>query len=450
MRFERHRRTILSLPAVVVVMAGCALTADNPEAAPVVTPPTSLGDNWWEKNKHRREFVPGRGYVVAGVPGYFDENGLPVTSGVRAASFDESVEVPTESNAAPAAVAAARSQKKASFLDRMAAAVGRGPDEAEARELYTEGDAYFRQQKYADAARRFAKSAKRLPDSPLEEDAMFMRAESYFFSDNYPKANDAYEALLKKYPNTRRLDDVVKRQFAIAHYWDQYHQNDPQWPVTPNLLDKTRHRFDTVGHALRVYESIRLNDPTGPLADDALMATAGAYFTQGRYADADYHYGLLRREYPKSEHQFNAHLLGLQSKLRMYQGPAYDGTVLEEAEKLVSQLLTQFPDQVHRERERIVKMRAEIAAQQALRSWSRAEYYARGRHFGAARHYYEKVVRDYPQTKLAQEARTQLVSLEGRPDQPPQRLAWLVNLFEEQRRPQASDAPETDGSTMLR
>lgn len=449
MHFERHRRTILSLPAVAVVMAGCALTAEHPEAAPVVGPAAALDDDWWEKNKHRREFVPGHGYVVAGVPGFFDENGRPVTAGVRTASFDESVDVPANPRRPATAVASLSSEKEVSLLDRMSAAVGRGPDEAEARRLYAEGDALFRKQQYADAADRFADSAKRSPDSPLQEDAMFMLAESYFFSDNYPKANDAYESLLKKYPNTRRLDDVIKRQFAIAHYWNQYHQADPQWPVTPNLLDKTRHRFDTIGHALRVYESIRLNDPTGPLADDALMATASVYFTQGRYADADYHYGLLRREYPKSEHQFNAHLLGLQSKIRMYQGPAYDGTVLEEAEKLARQLLTQFPDHVHQERDRIKKMQAEIAAQQALRSWSRAEYYARGKHYGAARHYYEKVARQFPETKLAQQARSQLASLEGRPDRPPQRLAWLVNLFEQQQR-RPTDAPETDASTILR
>ena len=88
MHFERHRRIVLSLPAIVWMVAGCALTADQPEAAPAATAvDTSLGD-WWDKNKHRREFVPGRGYVIAGVPGYFDENGRPVASGVRAASFE--------------------------------------------------------------------------------------------------------------------------------------------------------------------------------------------------------------------------------------------------------------------------------------------------------------------------------------------------------------------------
>ena len=93
---------------------------------------------------------------------------------------------------------------------------------------------------------------------------------------------------------------------------------------------------------MKTYENIRLNDPTGPLADDAIMATANSYFRRGRYNDADYQYDLLRKEYPRSDHQFNAHMLGLQCKLRKYQGPDYDGTPLEEAEQLVKQQRTQF------------------------------------------------------------------------------------------------------------
>ncbi|MFV2065683.1 MAG: outer membrane protein assembly factor BamD [Pirellulales bacterium] len=217
----------------------------------------------------------------------------------------------------------------------------------------------------------------------------------------------------------------------MALYWQKYADAKPQWPLTPNSFDKTRRAFDTFGHALKVYENIRLNDPTGPRADDALMATATAYFMRGRYEDADYHFDLLRREYPKSEHQFEAHLLGLQCKLRKYQGPDYDGKALEKAEKLSEQLLMQFPDKIDKERDRITKMRAEVAAQRALRNWKMAEYYAKGSHYGAAKHYYQKLIETHPETKLAEQARTELDKIGKLPDEPPQRLEWLVNLFPE-------------------
>jgi outer membrane protein assembly factor BamD (BamD/ComL family) len=259
---------------------------------------------------------------------------------------------------------------------------------------------------------------------------MFWKAESLFFADQYPEANDQIMELVKKYPGTRHLGKVMAREFAIAKYWQEHHMADPHWPVTPNVTDSTRHRFDTLGHALKAYEHIRLSDPTGDLADDALLATANSYFLRGRFDDADYHYTLLRQEYPKSEHQLKAHLLGLQSKMMKYQGSDYDGTSLDEAEKLVTQLLTQFsPQELGENRERVMKLRAEIAAQQALRSWNRAEYYAKGRYYAAARFYYQQIVKEHPTTKLAMESRERLESYQSLPDRPTPPVQWLASAF---------------------
>lgn len=86
------------------------------------------------------------------------------------------------------------------------------------------------------------------------------------------------------------------------------------------------------------------------------------HFVERQWIDADYFYGLLRSEYPDSDFLLQAHLLGLQAKLRAYQGPGYEGGVLDEAEILADQTFVQFPDQLDsEEQERIVKARAEIA-----------------------------------------------------------------------------------------
>ena len=233
------------------------------------------------------------------------------------------------------------------------------------RKALEEGDARFRQKEYAKAADKYRVAYKRWPDSPLEEEAIFKAAESSFFADRYPRADDDYSLLVKKFPSTQYLSLVVIRRFSIGRYWEQYDQAHPHWPITANWTNKTVPRFDTGGHALRVYDGIRLQDPTGPLADDAVMAAANALFVKGHWEDADYHYGLLRSEFPKSEHQFNAHLVGLQCKLKRYQGPGYEAAPLDEAEELATQLLTQFSRELGSERERIVQVRAGIRDQRA-------------------------------------------------------------------------------------
>lgn len=417
------RRFQLLLGALLVACcAGCSIFGDR-TAKTADSPVAERESDWWKSNKHRAEFVPGRGYALPGVPGFFDQSGRPMQGDAQQASYE------------PPVVPKSNGTKWLDQLNPLSPLIAieksfhTPPNEQLARQRYEEGEVLFRKKSYKESAAKYHEAAQLAPDSGVEEDAMFMEAESLFFADKYPYANDAYNALVKQYSSTRHLDKVSTRQFAIAQYWQKHHEKHPHWPTTPNLLDRTRHKFDTAGHALKAYENIRLNDPTGPLADDALMATASFHFTMGHYDDADYHYGLVRTEYPDSEHQFQAHLLGLQCKLRKYQGPDYDVTPLVEADKLAEQLLTQFPNQIDPERERVEQTRRGIAAARAMQDWTVAEYFVGRGYYGAARFYYEQIVHDYPSTNLAEESRKRLGEIASEPDVPAQKLDWLVKVF---------------------
>jgi outer membrane protein assembly factor BamD (BamD/ComL family) len=306
---------------------------------------------------------------------------------------------------------------------------GNGPNEEVARGLYQEGEALFQEGKYEEAAERFKRAAGRAPRSPLQEDCLFMLAESLFFADQYPKANDAYADLLKKYEYSRHLDTVVARQMSIGRYWEQLNAADPAWFLSLQVTDPTRPKFDTFGYALKAYESVRMNDPTGPLADDSIMATGNAYFLKGRYEDAAYQYDLIRKEYPKSEHQLNAHLLGMKSKLETYQGPKYDGSPLEEAGKIADETVRQFGQELGSERERVVRTQNEIHEKQAEREWSIAQFYEKKKDYRAARIYYQSILDEYPATETAQRAKTRLGEIEGLPDKPTNYFRWLTDVF---------------------
>lgn len=312
----------------------------------------------------------------------------------------------------------------------MKSLVGIGPDRNIADQHYKAGEALFREGKYSQAAKKFKACAGRWPDSALEEDALFMQAESYFFDDRYAAASDTYARITKKFENSRHLDTISQRHFAIAQYWSEWHQVEPHWPVTPNITDKTRPWFDDSGNAVAVYESVHINDPTGPLADDAVMATANAHFLNDRYEDADYYYDLLRRDYPKSEHQAKAHVLGLRSKIQSYQGPVYDQKPLEEAGDLIEQTLVQFPEQSKEERERLLLARQAVKAQEAQREWEMAEFYRRKKEHRAARFYYNRVIEDHADTRFAELAKTSLTEIEGLPDKPPNYFRWLTDTFD--------------------
>ena len=306
---------------------------------------------------------------------------------------------------------------------------GNGPNDGVARALYQEGDELFRQASYEEAAGRFERAAKRAPESPLQEDCLFMLGESQFFSDKYPDANDTYAELLKEYEYTRHLDKVVARQFAIGRYWEQLNAAESAWLMSFQLTDSTRPKFDTWGYALKAYNSVRMNDPTGPLADDSIMATANAYFLKGRYGDAAYHYDLLRKEYPKSEHQLAAHLLGMKSKLKTYQGPTYDGSPLEDAGHIAEQTMLQFRGALGGEKERIIETQNQVLEQRADRDWSAARYYDKKKYYGAARYYYQLILDEYPTTVVARKADARLKEIRDLPAQPTNHFKWLTRLF---------------------
>ena len=67
----------------------------------------------------------------------------------------------------------------------MKKAVGMGPNQKIGEGLFDEAEKLFADKKYDKAASKFAAAADRWPNSTLEEDSMFLRAESYFFADKY-------------------------------------------------------------------------------------------------------------------------------------------------------------------------------------------------------------------------------------------------------------------------
>ncbi len=183
----------------------------------------------------------------------------------------------------------------------MKKAVGLGPNQKIAEGYFDEAEKMFGAKQYDKAAKKFASAADRWPNSTMEEDSMFLEAESYFFEDKYSAANDMYGELLKKYPNTRHLDATTARQFVIARYWQQKDEASHRWTLVMNLTDKTQPLFDTAGHASNAYDSVRVNDPRGPLADSAAMAAGNMAFNRHRYEDADYYY--KHRSHRLSEEQ---------------------------------------------------------------------------------------------------------------------------------------------------
>jgi outer membrane protein assembly factor BamD (BamD/ComL family) len=305
----------------------------------------------------------------------------------------------------------------------------------QAREKYREGDRLFEQAKNAEGAERrdfFRKAAKQYvaagkewTSSALEQDAMFMAAESYFFAEDYPKAENQYVKLIKEYPRTRWQDQVDRRRMEIGHYWLQF----PDKFYNVNLTDNKRPLNDTENHGMRVLEKLRLDSPTNRLADDATMEIANTEFKRENWPEALDKYEDLMTAYPDSPHQFDAHFLGAKSALLAYQGAQYTSDPLDQAEKYLSRMVKQFPDKAKENKDQIREMIAEVKFRKAERLYEEAQYRANKEEYSAAKIYADRILENYEDTPFAEKAREMIAKGDGKPGVPTPYLNWMTTVF---------------------
>ena len=298
----------------------------------------------------------------------------------------------------------------------------------EANELYqaaVSSQGSDRKELFRQAAKKYNQAGKHWASSSLEQDAYFMTAESYFFAEDYPKAEDYYVKLIKEYPRTRYQDRVDQRRMEIGNYWLQF----PDKFYNINLTDKKRPLNDTENHGKRVLEKMLLDSPTGRLADDVTMDIANTEFKRENWNEALDRYRDLISVYTDSPHQFDAHFLGAKSALLAYQGPQYSAEPLEQADKLLKQMVRQFSKQASERKEPIAEMLAEVKYRQAERLYDEATYRNNKQEYAAAIVYCDRILDNYPDTPFADKAQQIIDKAEGKPSVPTPYLHWMTYAF---------------------
>jgi tetratricopeptide (TPR) repeat protein len=177
----------------------------------------------------------------------------------------------------------------------------------------------------------------------------------------------------------------------------------------PNFTDKQKPLFDTAGNGVASLTAVWMNDPTGPLADDAMMLVASYYLRRGNWVEADRYFQMLRETFPNSPHVENAFVLGAHSKLMSYHGPDYEGRTLREAQLLKESTIKLYPN--NPEVDRIKDELAKIEEAKALELWNVVELYDRKKKPRGVAVYCHRVIAEYPKSAYATQARAKLVEL---------------------------------------
>lgn len=301
-------------------------------------------------------------------------------------------------------------------------------------EQYVAAEELFKDEKYAAAQKAFKKVSKKFKKSEIREDALFMQAESAYRQDHYSNAHDTYAVLLKEYPSTRHMNIVAERLFKIGMIWledpdvvkldeiEQVNYENPTKPkpseerpkkptsgyvFVPNFRDKKRPIFDTPGNGVAALTAVWMNDPTGPLADDAMMLVASYNARKGNYVEAERHFRNLRELYPNSPHVQDAFVLGAHVTAMCYQGPEYETRPLQDAEVLKRSILRLYPNSPEADRIRDELARMEEEKAQVL--WKQALFYQGKGIKRASAIYCHELISQYPDSTFANKAKAKLV-----------------------------------------
>jgi len=280
----------------------------------------------------------------------------------------------------------------------------------DALELYQRGD-------LAKAESALAKIARNRKETPWGEKAQFYLAETQYQRKKYINAHESFEKLVADYPGTQYLDKLVSREYALAQLW--LSQDDPDLKPEDKLPWYSRFTggqpmIDAKGQGLKALEHVRHHNPTGPLADDAVMQIADYHMATTDYETAAIYYDQLISDHPKSPFLQKAQLAAIDARMKGYLGPEYDGEGLEQARDLVRRTMSTFPDQPGAY-EGLYHTLDLINDQDAERTYKVGAWYKKIGKVPSAEFYLGKIPQRWPNSPWAVKAKADLAELAKMP-----------------------------------
>lgn len=248
---------------------------------------------------------------------------------------------------------------------------------------------------YRPALARLKAWANENPDHDRYYEAVFLWGEALFQKPDYWAALEKFEEVAENASgdlfdkaNRRAMD--VGRAFLAGRpriLWKIFRL--PAYDDGVETLD-------------RVYERL----PGTRLGESVLKLKADYYFANGDVQLAQDEYAFLATEYPNGRFSALAMVRSAESAQAAFQGTRFDDRPLVEADERYRQAQKAFPD--YAEREHVPQRLEGIRAARAEKDLDVARWYEKTRQGGAAEFYYRQILKDWPGTLAAVEARRRL------------------------------------------
>ena len=264
-----------------------------------------------------------------------------------------------------------------------------------AMKFYNAGD-------FKRAADEFVGLTQFYPDSDLAPEAQYYAGRSYEESAKYYFAYQNYQKTLDKYPYTKRMQDIIQREYNIAQIFEK--------KESPKLMELELSL--SLDRAIEIYNNIVKNSPYGEYADQSLYNMAECYRRAKKYAQAIEAYDRLVKDYPDSKLAVEAKYQISYTKYESSLDPEYDQESTDKAIKDFKRISeTSAAPKIAEEANKVFLELNDKKAESLLKI---AEFYERQKQYRSAIMYYKDIIQKCPNSYVTEYVKAKIEILEGK------------------------------------
>jgi len=251
---------------------------------------------------------------------------------------------------------------------------------------------FFEEKDFKRAAEEFVRLTTYFKDSDLAADAQYYAGRSYEADGKYYFAFQAYQKTIEVYPFSKRIDEVIEREYIIGNLVYKKH--------TAKLMGKEL--MTELDRACEIFQKVKENAPFGEYADKAQFMIGECYKKAEQYNEAKKAFQKLVDEYPKSELVDKARYEVAQTTYLASLRPDYDQELTDEAIKEFKRIANESgTSEITKEAKEAITMLEDKKAESLFNT---AKFYEKQKHYKSAIIYYREMLNKYPRSPLKESA----------------------------------------------
>ena len=279
-----------------------------------------------------------------------------------------------------------------------------GADGTNALELMNKARADEEAGRTKRAVKAYANISRRYPNSVYAPEAIYRAARLHLIRKEYSKSFTAYQAVLDRYPNTQRFNEIIGEQYRIASAMLNGARDKMFFGLLPGFSQRER--------ALGFFEIVVGNAPYSDYAPLSLMNIARGYDVMKETDGALDSLDRMINNYPQSLLAPDAYIKLAQTHATLVDGPYYDQASTKEAITYFTDFMLLFPsDTSVAAAEQGLDQMKTMLAESKMRMGD--FYFHKRDNYTAARVFYNEAITSYPESEVARRAREKLNEVEA-------------------------------------